>query len=222
MCWTPWVWRSPRGLRTGPGPAHGRARAALRRLTHRRARGDPRPGVHAPRRVTAPGRGDRAAHRGVERLRPPGHPVAARRRRPPPAAAFPHRAAVRRGTRRRGSRGPERHRRAVRRTHRVRPRNGRDLTRPAAGGIPPARHRLPPRRPQRLGQRDVRAARRRRRRGPRRPHPPPGDVRGPGPRRVTLHVRLAEAVREGDAEGAERLTKEIAVGALHELDVLAP
>jgi DNA-binding FadR family transcriptional regulator len=44
----------------------------------------------------------------------------------------------------------------------------------------------------------------------------------PDPAAVTLHVRLAEAVREGDAAGAERLTKEIAVGALHELDVLAP
>ncbi|GHB06895.1 transcriptional regulator [Streptomyces clavifer] len=44
----------------------------------------------------------------------------------------------------------------------------------------------------------------------------------PDPAAVTLHVRLAEAVREGDAVGAERLTKEIAVGALHELDVLAP
>ncbi|MBL1289895.1 FadR family transcriptional regulator [Streptomyces sp. For3] len=44
----------------------------------------------------------------------------------------------------------------------------------------------------------------------------------PDPAAVTLHVRLAEAVREGDAEEAERLTKEIAVGALHELDVLAP
>ncbi|MGW0790783.1 FadR/GntR family transcriptional regulator [Streptomyces sp. NPDC002911] len=44
----------------------------------------------------------------------------------------------------------------------------------------------------------------------------------PDPAAVTLHVRLAEAVREGDAAGAESLTKEIAVGALHELDVLAP
>ncbi|MFE9727146.1 FadR/GntR family transcriptional regulator [Streptomyces sp. NPDC005794] len=44
----------------------------------------------------------------------------------------------------------------------------------------------------------------------------------PDPAAVTLHVRLAEAVREGDAEEAERLTEEIAVGALHELDVLAP
>ncbi|MET9660789.1 FCD domain-containing protein [Streptomyces sp. NPDC006510] len=44
----------------------------------------------------------------------------------------------------------------------------------------------------------------------------------PDPAAVTLHVRLAEAVREGDAVTAERLTKEIAVGALHELDVLAP
>ncbi|MFE7426369.1 FadR/GntR family transcriptional regulator [Streptomyces sp. NPDC057545] len=44
----------------------------------------------------------------------------------------------------------------------------------------------------------------------------------PDPAAVTLHVRVAEAVREGDADAAERLTKEIAVGALHELDVLAP
>ncbi|MFE2295866.1 FadR/GntR family transcriptional regulator [Streptomyces sp. NPDC059452] len=44
----------------------------------------------------------------------------------------------------------------------------------------------------------------------------------PDPAAVTLHVRLAEAVREGDPEAAERITKEIAVGALHELDVLAP
>ncbi|MDQ0797288.1 FadR/GntR family transcriptional regulator [Streptomyces sp. B1I3] len=44
----------------------------------------------------------------------------------------------------------------------------------------------------------------------------------PDPAAVTLHVRLAEAVREGDSGAAERLTKEIAVGALHELDVLAP
>jgi hypothetical protein len=35
-------------------------------------------------------------------------------------------------------------------------------------------------------------------------------------------VQVAEAVREGDAERAERLTREIAVGALQELDVLAP
>lgn len=44
----------------------------------------------------------------------------------------------------------------------------------------------------------------------------------PDPAAVTLHVRVAEAVREGDAAAAERLTKEIAVGALRELDVLAP
>ncbi|MFE7750020.1 FadR/GntR family transcriptional regulator [Streptomyces sp. NPDC057428] len=44
----------------------------------------------------------------------------------------------------------------------------------------------------------------------------------PDPAAVTLHVRVAEAVREGDAAAAERLTKQIAVGALHELDVLAP
>ncbi|WP_055534156.1 FadR/GntR family transcriptional regulator [Streptomyces graminilatus] len=44
----------------------------------------------------------------------------------------------------------------------------------------------------------------------------------PDPAAVTLHVRVAEAVREGDGERAERLTREIAVGALQELDVLAP
>ncbi|MET9495944.1 FCD domain-containing protein [Streptomyces sp. NPDC006552] len=44
----------------------------------------------------------------------------------------------------------------------------------------------------------------------------------PDPAAVTLHVRVADAVREGDAERAEALTREIAVGALHELDILAP
>ncbi|MFI1109420.1 MULTISPECIES: FadR/GntR family transcriptional regulator [Streptomyces] len=44
----------------------------------------------------------------------------------------------------------------------------------------------------------------------------------PDPEAVTLHVRVAEAVREGDARRAEELTREITVGALHELDVLAP
>ncbi|MDI9883157.1 FCD domain-containing protein [Streptomyces sp. HNM0645] len=44
----------------------------------------------------------------------------------------------------------------------------------------------------------------------------------PDPAAVTLHVQVAEAVREGDAEHAERLTREIAAGALQELDVLAP
>ncbi|MFI6474560.1 FadR/GntR family transcriptional regulator [Streptomyces sp. NPDC050516] len=44
----------------------------------------------------------------------------------------------------------------------------------------------------------------------------------PDPAAVTLHVRVAEAVRERDAAEAERLTREIAVGALEELDVLAP
>ncbi|WP_324788785.1 FadR/GntR family transcriptional regulator [Streptomyces sp. H51] len=44
----------------------------------------------------------------------------------------------------------------------------------------------------------------------------------PDPAAVTLHVQVAEAVREGDAERAERLTREITVGALRELDVLAP
>ncbi|GGS34354.1 FadR/GntR family transcriptional regulator [Streptomyces griseoviridis] len=44
----------------------------------------------------------------------------------------------------------------------------------------------------------------------------------PDPAAVTLHVRLAEAVRERDAERAEALTREITVGALQELDILAP
>jgi DNA-binding FadR family transcriptional regulator len=44
----------------------------------------------------------------------------------------------------------------------------------------------------------------------------------PDPAAVTLHVQLAEAVREGDAARAERLTRGITAGALQELDVLAP
>ncbi|WP_329215814.1 FadR family transcriptional regulator [Streptomyces sp. NBC_01485] len=44
----------------------------------------------------------------------------------------------------------------------------------------------------------------------------------PDPAAVTLHVQVAEAVREGDAARAEHLTREITVGALQELDVLAP
>ncbi|MFF5705042.1 FadR/GntR family transcriptional regulator [Streptomyces sp. NPDC012794] len=44
----------------------------------------------------------------------------------------------------------------------------------------------------------------------------------PDPAAVTLHVRVAEAVREGDAAAAETLTRRIALGALDELDVLAP
>ncbi|MGV9558042.1 FadR/GntR family transcriptional regulator [Streptomyces sp. NPDC003522] len=44
----------------------------------------------------------------------------------------------------------------------------------------------------------------------------------PDPAAVTLHVRVAEAVRERDADRAERLTREITVGALQELDILAP
>ncbi|MGW9402278.1 GntR family transcriptional regulator, partial [Streptomyces sp. NPDC055642] len=44
----------------------------------------------------------------------------------------------------------------------------------------------------------------------------------PDPAAVTLHVQLAEAVRERDAARAERLTREITEGALQELDVLAP
>lgn len=44
----------------------------------------------------------------------------------------------------------------------------------------------------------------------------------PDPAAVTLHVRLAEAIRAGDAGHAEALTREIAEGALQELDILAP
>ncbi len=44
----------------------------------------------------------------------------------------------------------------------------------------------------------------------------------PDPAAVTLHVRVAEAVRERDAARAEELTREITVGAMAELDVLAP
>lgn len=44
----------------------------------------------------------------------------------------------------------------------------------------------------------------------------------PDPTAVTLHVQVAEAVREGDAARAEQLTREITVGALQELDILAP
>ncbi|MEU6810797.1 FadR/GntR family transcriptional regulator [Streptomyces sp. NPDC046831] len=44
----------------------------------------------------------------------------------------------------------------------------------------------------------------------------------PDPPAVTLHLQVAEAVRARDADRAERLTREITVGALQELDVLAP
>jgi DNA-binding FadR family transcriptional regulator len=44
----------------------------------------------------------------------------------------------------------------------------------------------------------------------------------PDPAAVTLHVQVAEAVRGGDAARAEQLTREITVGALQELDILAP
>ncbi|MFG2131160.1 FadR/GntR family transcriptional regulator [Streptomyces sp. NPDC048751] len=44
----------------------------------------------------------------------------------------------------------------------------------------------------------------------------------PDPAAVTLHVQVAEAVRSGDGVRAEELTREIAVGALRELDILAP
>ncbi|MFF9487286.1 FadR/GntR family transcriptional regulator [Streptomyces sp. NPDC014676] len=44
----------------------------------------------------------------------------------------------------------------------------------------------------------------------------------PDPAAVTLHVQLAEAVRERDAARAEKLTREITEGALQELDILAP
>jgi DNA-binding FadR family transcriptional regulator len=43
----------------------------------------------------------------------------------------------------------------------------------------------------------------------------------PDPEAVTLHVRVAEAVRARDVEAAERLMREICVGALRELDILA-
>ncbi|GAA2257207.1 MULTISPECIES: FadR/GntR family transcriptional regulator [Streptomyces] len=44
----------------------------------------------------------------------------------------------------------------------------------------------------------------------------------PDPAAVTLHVQVAEAVRAGDSARAEELTREITVGALQELDILAP
>ncbi|MFC5959759.1 FadR/GntR family transcriptional regulator [Streptomyces pratens] len=44
----------------------------------------------------------------------------------------------------------------------------------------------------------------------------------PDPAAVTLHVQVAEAVRERDAVRAEELTRQITVGALQELDILAP
>ena len=44
----------------------------------------------------------------------------------------------------------------------------------------------------------------------------------PDPEAVSLHVRVAEAVREGNAGRAESLTRETTIGAMRELDVLAP
>ncbi|WEH19174.1 FadR/GntR family transcriptional regulator [Streptomyces sp. VNUA24] len=44
----------------------------------------------------------------------------------------------------------------------------------------------------------------------------------PDPAAVSLHVQVAEAIREHDAPRAERLTREITAGALQELDILAP
>jgi DNA-binding FadR family transcriptional regulator len=44
----------------------------------------------------------------------------------------------------------------------------------------------------------------------------------PDPEAVTLHVRVAEAVRARDRRAAESLMREICVGALRELDILAP
>ncbi|MEU5421206.1 FadR/GntR family transcriptional regulator [Streptomyces sp. NPDC020799] len=44
----------------------------------------------------------------------------------------------------------------------------------------------------------------------------------PDPAAVTLHVRVAEAVREHDPVRAEALTREITAGAMAELDILAP
>ncbi|WP_340555999.1 FadR/GntR family transcriptional regulator [Streptomyces sp. GSL17-111] len=44
----------------------------------------------------------------------------------------------------------------------------------------------------------------------------------PDPHAVTLHVQVAEAVRTRDAARAEELTRQITLGAMAELDVLAP
>lgn len=44
----------------------------------------------------------------------------------------------------------------------------------------------------------------------------------PDPEAVALHVRVAEAVWARDTEAAERLMRDICVGALRELDILAP
>lgn len=44
----------------------------------------------------------------------------------------------------------------------------------------------------------------------------------PDPAAVTLHVQVAEAVREGDAPRAEERMRQITIGALQELDILAP
>ncbi|MGP3952384.1 FadR/GntR family transcriptional regulator [Streptomyces sp. 7N604] len=44
----------------------------------------------------------------------------------------------------------------------------------------------------------------------------------PDPAAVTLHVQFAEAVRARDAARAEQLTREITIGAMAELDMLAP
>jgi DNA-binding FadR family transcriptional regulator len=44
----------------------------------------------------------------------------------------------------------------------------------------------------------------------------------PDPAAVTLHVQVAEAIRSGDRDRAEQLTRQITVGALQELDILAP
>ena len=42
----------------------------------------------------------------------------------------------------------------------------------------------------------------------------------PDPEAVTLHVRVADAIRAGEARAAEGLMREICAGALRELDVL--
>ncbi len=44
----------------------------------------------------------------------------------------------------------------------------------------------------------------------------------PDPAAVTLHVQVAEAVREGDGPAAERVMRTITEDAMAELDVLAP
>ena len=76
---------------------------------------------------------------------------------------------------------------------------------------------------QRLRQRDVRPARRRGRRGAGRPHPAPGDVHRPRPgRRHPPRPGRRGGPRRATRRAPRRYTREITVGALRELDILAP